>query len=550
MIQRKFLLLIAIFGCALTANAALSSRESERIVELEKLYNEQTGLTKDGDYRKSFEYAYLLYKSNDTELYQKADKIVLSGVSDQIYDSNSPDYGLWAWSRGSKIGDKNVPLFLAHYLLVDLWEEQAKMSFETRAAFNLACKRLVEAAERRYDEEVWAVGRSDVAYSNVFALFVETLTVAAERFSDDRLRRKALTQWTRFYNNFLFHGLDEFLSSEYDNLIFNALQDILDFCSDERQKSEVKEMMDFVYLAESAVVHPTLKLPVVGMARDYRWFQRSGDVRVGFLQNAPQNYVVKEETASINEDRKYPFEVVGRAGAMPFVYKSYQLPNVAMGSMTGWGNYFWQQVHCMASAGIDADHRATMFIPGTYTPINGFTDQKELSTLCVYNRGLTLYHLTQWREDTNDIAGTFLDFGVGISYQFEELANEVGKVVLNAYGYDFYLFPYSIKNGKAEACKMELVHRNSTSSKYHSRKADYNEYVFPSEPEWFGVVVKVVKAGQKVTAPKIKFKEEGNITTVTTSDGHKVRVALTEQGARVHLHEKDINLLPRLSIKY
>ena len=121
--------------------------------------------------------------------------------------------------------------------------------------------------------------------------------------------------------------------------------------------------MDFLYLQQSAVTHPLLKIPVSGIARDYREFTKYNDARVEFLQHDVQGYTPPAKAIEINTNRKYPFEATGRTGALPFVYKTYQTPNAAMGSMSGWGNYYWQQIYCMAAMGKSEKEKATLLFP-------------------------------------------------------------------------------------------------------------------------------------------------------------------------------------------
>lgn len=546
--MRTIVLTLLLIFIATTSHAQPTTDSSKRLNELEQLYNPTTCLI-EGNLGISLEYAALLYQKNTPESVRRAETVLGKVISYQVFDRESPNHGLWGWKANGEIKDKNVPLFHAHYMLVELWEQQDKMSFKTRAAYILSCKRLIEAAERRYDEELWELGRDGIAYSNVFSLYVQTLTVAAERFGSERLQRKALTQWTRFYNYFKFYALPEFLSTTYDDIIFHALADIYRFAVTERMKEEVKEVMDYVYLTEAAVTHPLLKLPVTGISRDYRAFHKSGDVRIDFLQHPLDNYTPPAKAGEILTNRKYPFEARGKAGSNPFLYISYQLPDVAMGSMSGWGNYYWQQIHCMAAAGKNEHERATLFIPGSYTPVNGFTCQRELSALCVYNRLPTMWHLTQWRGDLAEIKKTQCDFGVGISDHFELIAQEEGKTVLRAYGYDFYLFSYQVKDGKVAPCSLSKKHRTETSPRYHRRPAVFDEFVFPEEPAWFGVFVKIVKAGRKVTRPVIRYMAKDGIHSFRTDGGHEVKVTIMEQGNSVQLHSKDVNLMPRFFLK-
>jgi hypothetical protein len=238
------------------------------------------------------------------------------------------------------------------------------------------------------------------------------------------------------------------------------------------------------------------------------------------------------KAVEINKNRKYPFEATGRTGALPFVYKTYQTPHAAMGSMSGWGNYYWQQIYCMASMGKDEKEKATLFIPGSYTPINGFTDQKGLSALCVFNRLPTMWHLTQWKGDLADYRETFGEFGVGFTDKFKQDSQTSERIVLKAYGYDVHIFPFELENGKVNQSSMECRQREKTSPRYHTRPAHFKEYVFNEKADWFGVVVKVVKSGEKVKRPEIFYKQEAGIHTFSTLPLHmsNMRFLLLDMG--------------------
>ena len=198
----------------------------EKFNKLDKLNMLETNMAK-ANIGNALQYTWLLYQKNTPESVSKADKMLDMTLSFQVSDDlESGNYGLWPWSVGSVVKDKNVPLFHAHLMFVKLWDEQGKMSSRTREAFLKACERILVACERRYDEEIFELGREIVAYSNIFALYVQTLTLAAERYDSDRLRRKANIQWRRFYNNFKFYGISEFLSTTYYQVICDAFPDI------------------------------------------------------------------------------------------------------------------------------------------------------------------------------------------------------------------------------------------------------------------------------------------------------------------------------------
>lgn len=539
-----FTLLLCFSTCIVCGQSSLD----EKLHKLDKLNLLETNMAK-ASIGNALQYAYLLFQKNTPESISKADKVLSMTLSFQVSDdSESGNYGLWPWSVGSTIKDKNVPLFQAHLMLVSLWEEQDKMSVHTREGFLKACERILIAAERRYDEEIFELGREVVAYSNVFALYVQTLTVAAERFDSDRLRRKANIQWRRFYNNFKFYGISEFLSTTYYQVIFDALMDIKAFAHEERIAGEAKEMMDFLYLQQSAVTHPLLKLPVSGIARDYREFTKYDDARVGFLQNDVEGYIPPKKAIEINRNRKYPFEATGRTGALPFIYNSYQTPNAAMGSMSGWGNYYWQQIYCMAAMGKNEKEKATLFIPGSYTPVNGFTSQRGLSALCVFNRLPTMWHLTQWKGDLSDYRETFTEFGIGFTDKFKQVSQTPERIVIQAYGYDVHIFPFEMDNGKIKPSSMEFRQRDKTSPRYHTRPAHFNEYVFNEKADWFGVVVKIVESGEKVEKPEISYRMEAAIHTFCTEDSLSVSITQMEQGNSVQIRADEVNLIPRLQI--
>jgi len=470
-------------------------------------------------------------------------------ISSQDDDPESLTYGHWGWrwEGGEKRVDFNSALFRADILFVKLWDQQDKMSPETRANFLKSCERVLEAAKRRWDTEVFDIGRDFAAYSNIFVLYVETLTLAGARFNDVRLQKTAKSQWTRWYNHISFFGIDEFASPGYNGVVFRHLKNIHDFCHDERVQRETREVMDHVYLLQSAITHPVLKLPVSGISRDYRMFLVQADGRSEVLTSSLDGYTPPPSAVEINTGRKYPFEVVGKASIMPFIFKSYQLEDAAMGSMTG-GNCFQQQIHCMAAVGKSENERAVMFLQGSYTPVNGFTDQRGTSALCVYNRLPAYWHLTQWRGDMSVYKDTFGEFGVGISANWREKLHTPDHIVLEAYGYDLHVFPFAVEKDKITGCDLVMKHRTTTSPRYHPRPRIFDEYVFPPEPDWFGAYIALAKVGSDVADPGIAYSNQDGILSFNTKLGHQVRLFIAEKGDTKQLFNVDPVLIPILKI--
>lgn len=516
---------------------------------------EQAGLQKmDDAYARdekavSFEYAWLLYRTDDPSNHRKADISLNKVISLQDDDPESLTYGHWGWrwEGGEKRVDFNSALFRADILFVKLWDHQDKMSPETRVNFLKSCERVLEAAKRRWDTEVFDIGRDFAAYSNIFVLYVETLALAGERFNNTRLKKTARSQWTRWYNHISFFGIDEFASPTYNYVIFSHLKNIHDFCRDERVQRETREVMDHLYLLQSAITHPVLKLPVSGISRDYRMFLVQADARSEVLTSSLDGYTPPPRAVEINTRRNYPFEVVGRASIMPFIFMSYQLEDAAMGSMSG-GSCFQQQIHCMAAVGKSEDERAVMFLQGSYTPVNGFTDQRGTSVLCVYNRLPAYWHLTQWRGDMARYKDTFGEFGVGISANWREKIHTPDHIVLEAYGYDLHIFPFAVEKEMITGCDLVMKHRTTTSLRYHPRPRVFDEYVFPPEPDWFGAHIALAKAGSEIANPGIAYSNQDGVLSFSTNLGHQVRLFIAEKGDTKQLFNVDPSLIPILRI--
>ncbi len=497
----------------------------------------------------SFEYAWLLYRTGLPSDCAKADAVLGQVISLQDSDPESLTFGQWGWIEegGERKADLNAALFKADILFAKLWDHQDKMSTETRAKFLASCKGVTEAAKRRWDTEVFDIGRDFAAYSNIFVLYVETLTLAGERFNDARLKKMAKSQWTRWYNHISFFGIDEFASPTYNHVIFTHLMNIHDFCHDQRIERESREVLDHVYLLQSALTHPMLKLPVSGISRDYRMFLIQGDARSGVLTSPIEGYIPPQKAVEINERRTYPFQVIGKASVMPFIFKSWQLQDAAMGSMTG-GNCFQQQIHCLAAVGKNENERAVVFVQGSNTPINGFTDQDGLSTLCVYNRLPSYWHLTQWRGDPAKYRETFGEFGIGLSPNWREKSRTPAHLVLEAYGYELHIFPFALDNGRIAPCELAVKHRTTTSPRYHPRPRVFDEYVFPEQPDWFGAHIALAKSGAEVSDPGIACANQDGVLSFSTNSGHRVRLFVAEKGDTKQLFNVDPALIPAFRI--
>ena len=489
-----------------------------------------------------------LLKEGTPEGCARAEQILMCIIEDQDKDENSRNYGCWGWVKGGPARDLNMPLFAIPNWMGPLWDLQDRMSEPMKAEFLRTCERLAVAAQRRFDEELFPSNRSDLDYSNAACMVVEAYSFMALRYPENvRYKRMFDSAWTKLYDNYRMNAFGEFMSAHYDDVDFNTLLNAYRNIDDKVTREQIKEVLDEVYVTETAGSHPLLKLPLVGSSRDYRECQTRGDCRSHFIIETPEDYDIPKQAVKFRDKRKYPFEFEGKAGSKTFTFKSYQLEDAGMGSMTGWGNYFWQQIHCIGAAGLNENARATFFIPGTYNPINGFTHQEGMTALCVYNQFPTLWHVTGRKTPVENVKATFDRFGIGISMgEFTEEFNKEGELKLSAYGYDFYFFGFEVNGGYLEPCYLEFTERTQTSRRYHKRKAWFGEYMFPADFDWAGVLVKVVKSGEKVERPEIKFKEKDGVATIEAkSEGLRVDVAKTPMGVYMSLPKENLDLMPR-----
>ena len=541
----KLLILILVNAFLIVNVYSQEQNNNELLAKMAKMYSV-------GEKMDYFSYAWLLYSTNQKSNYNKADTVLNHFISLQDHDPESITYGQWdwKWQDGEKVVDFNVALFTAEKMFVNLWEQQDKMGKGTKENFLASCKQLTEAAVRRWDTEVFDIGRDFVNYSNVFVMYIETLTLAGERFDNNRFRKMAKSQWTRWYNHISYYGVDEFASPGYNRVVFAHLANIHDFSKNERVKREVKEVMDHIYLLQSVLTHPILKVPITGISRDYRNFIEEADARSGVLTGPlPKGYTLPERAVKLNEHRSYPFEVIGKAATNPFIFKSYQVEDAGMGSFTG-GNCYEQQIHCFVAVGKNEHERASAFLQGTYVHVNGFTDQIKNSTLAVYNTLPNYWHTTQWRGDISKYLETFDDFGIGITSDWEEKLNTPDHIIISAYGYDLHIFPFKINNEKLVSDKLIRKHRTNTSpsERYHPRDRVFDEYVFPQESDWFGAYITLVKSGEEVENPGLFYSNNNGIREFRTKLGHKIRLFVTEKNETKQLFNVDPALIPILKI--
>lgn len=515
---------------------SVNTRELARFAEQ---FDPKTGLS-GTVLRYNLHYAALLYERGADADRQRADAIVDRIIQFQDTTADAKTYGQFPFFTDSKLGDQNVALFMAPYYFRELWPHQPRMTPTLAVRFRQSAYRLAEAAERRWDDEVFDIERDYKAYTNVFVMYINTLQLAGKYLRNDRLLRKAQTQWTRWFNHVSYYGIDEFTSPSYSNIDTENLLDIYDEATAPELKRQVKQVLDFLATQQYGISHPLLKLPICGSSRDYRNFQKSGNLEVDLVKGPLRgSYQPPARLAQPYATRQFPYEVTGRATQTPFRYNSYQTANGGMGSMTG-GNYFWQQIHCMVAVGRSQQQREVAFLPGSFTPINGYVRQQANTALCVFSRSAATYHRTQARLADAAVPATFGEFGVGVTNGWQVVVNDASHLVLRAYGQEMHVYPFTLTDGNVMPIQLVYKKRSQISARgYHQRAADFGEYVFPEGVQWVGCWITYIPIGSQVVKPVLTYRTTDGI--IRFQADKTLSVALFQQltGELTELYEQD-----------
>jgi hypothetical protein len=143
---------------------------------------------------------------------------------------------------------------------------------------------------------------------------------------------------------------------------------------------------------------------------------------------------------------------------------------------------------------------------------------------------------------------TFGEFGVGISANWQEKLKTSDHIVLEAFEYDLHIFPFAIQNDRIIPCELRMKQRTTTSPRYHPRPRNFDEYVFPPAPDWFGAYITLVKSNSKVTNPDLAYSNNDGIRSFKTKLGHQIRLFVAEKGDTKQLFNDDPALIPILEI--
>ena len=526
----------------------LSDKELTKLGEFERGYDPATHLVNGAMVGPSLEYARLLLDRRQEGDVGRAAETIETVLALQGTDESAAGFGQFPWQVGGPVGDFNIVLFLMPHLVAAAERGEA-LPAETRQRLETAIRQGAVGAERRWDTEVFDLHRDFVKYTNPFLLYVQALLLAGRHCKDDRLLRKALGQWRRWFIHIAYTGIDEFVSQTYTTVDAEALRRIHERAVDERMRHESGMALDHLMTLLHAVTHPLLKVPICGSARDYRLFLKTSDCQPAGI--GQDDCTAPAEVVREYKHRTFPHLARGRATSIPFHFTSWQMANAGLGSMSG-GNYFWQQIHCMAAAGASATQRAVLFLPGSYTTTGGYVRQAENRALCIFSRLPVSYYSTQAAVLEEQVPAAMRDYGIGVTTGWEIRDDaSIGRWVFSAYGHDVTIDPFMVQGDRIVPAPLNRVHRDTLSQgKFHRTAAELDEYIFPADALWFGCVVSLTQAGAAVPAPAVTFAQDGQHVAFSTGASPEraltVRIFRHPTGELTELYESDWRTWPLL----
>ena len=523
------------------------AREPRLIDELEALYEPDDGFVrweKGGD-RSSHvlaaRYAELLLRRDRPGDRRLAAEILHRIFSLQIVEPGQR-FGEIPF-RGNN--DLNFSCFLIPHFYRIATIHRRTLDDATAVALSDTLRRTIVAIERRWDVELFVVHRDNLRYTNIFLLHVQGLLIGAGFFGDERLRTKAESQWTRWFNHVAYYGIDEFLSNVYLPIDREALVGIYELCSATWMKREVTIALDHVHESMYAVHHPTLRLQTSGISRCKQSALISGEYDEVFTplfwstSYRPPARVIEEYG-----NRRFPHRVGGRATEVPFRFRCYQEVDFGVGSFTG-GHYFPQNVHLIVAVGRDATHREILTVPGRYTFRSCFTAQRDVDALCVFTRHPNSYARTQRRNSDAwlDSLGNEWPAALGMSAGWDVQIEDAGCIRLQAYDKEVTVLPFEIDDGAVKALSPEIK-RSSTQTITRAHEEDLAVLrVFLETTDWYGCAVHIGSSAESHELPDVGYALDG-ATSIFKWGELRIRLFLQPGGEVSEVYDGDWRTAP------
>lgn len=465
----------------------------------------------------------------------------------QVQDESARDYGQLPMRPGSTAGDLNNCVFLIPHMIDILARHVPSLPPSLTQRLDHAARLALVAAQRRWDEEIFDVHRDYKGYTNIFLLYVQALLRGGAYYANPRLLRAAAGQWRRWFNHVSYYGIDEFVSLTYNDVDYGALRGIHAHAANEAMRGEARLVLDHLTTLLHAVTHPRLRLPVCGASRDYRLFLSPGPHEPACTgRSAPDGYAPPPALTEAYRTRRFPYQVRGRATAAPFLFESWQAENAALGSMTG-GNYFWQQIHCLAAVGEDADRREVAFVPGSYSIAGGYVRQRHNRALCLFGRRPNTFLRTQRLTADAQLGQAFGDLGVGATAGWKTEQDASGRLVLSAYDHTVTFDSFVLDGNRARPVVLARTQRaNLSQGRFHNTPVNMTEWVFPGEGQWLGCVVQLGAGVARPAHCPVKAERQGAVWQVQAGTDLVLRLFFQATGEVTELYEADWRTLPLL----
>lgn len=531
--------------------------KAARLAELERRFDSQRCLLRSGTGTQhalaqgTLEYAILLFDRDHPGDAARGVSIVKAMLDEQLH-APSWDAGRFPFHVPEVWRDLNANLFLATDLTDVATRWRHKLPDDLAVRLRGAVIEAAKLATRRWADELFDVHRDFVRYSNIFVLYIHALYVYGSRMELPELLHDAPHQWRRWFNHVSQHGVDEFTSSTYNEVVYHALVDIHALTADDAAvQREVALVLDHLTILQQAVNHPLLRVQAVGVSRDYRRFVQPGAGAFAYLDfEGACGYLPTRTGVDGWRKRVFPYRVAGRAGTQPFLFKSWQVEKACLGTMTG-GHYFWQQLHVMAAVGDSPAARACAFMNADGgNVLQGFTKQEDGRALALFSRTASPYHWYQLRQvEKPDVhvmspeakAGERAQPPtLGLTQGWRVACPEAGYLTATAYGHTLHVRGYSLRGGRVEP--MALVARQVEIE--GGKKLDAWEA--ESDSLWTAFLVELLPEGQQPSAARLEAKVAQDGVTLSEAGGLSVRLHIRPNGELVELHEQDWRTLPLL----
>ncbi|MFW6155136.1 MAG: hypothetical protein ACOC95_07970 [Planctomycetota bacterium] len=468
---------------------------------------------------------------------------IIEEVLAQQYREPGIDEGRFPMLTPSSGADLNGTLFLIDPLVTIAEEHADLLPGDLSQRLDQALRRAVVAVERRWEYEVFDIHRDFTAYSNIFALYVRSLLQLARHFDDDRLRRAGEGQWRRWFIHTSYHGVDEFVSPNYNAIVLNALRAMRAIAPSDAARAEMAMMHAYLLALQFGLHHPRLGLPVSGVSRDYRRFLDPGTG--GVVDPDDDDDTGGRAPAAVLEEyrhRQYPYRASGRAGITPFRFATWQTNRGGLGSMTG-GHYFWQQIHLMAAVGNAPAERAIAYLNGDrMNLLNGWVAQADHRALCLTARTTLSYYHTQLRERPADLPAPRskpVCLGLVGDWAIEQADDE--GIILRAYGHALHVHPFAIDDGRIQPNRWreDVVEIGG-----HSVRALRAE----DHWTWAGCVVDLrPDADGRPQRPDLSVTDDPTRLVLTERGGLRIDLTRLPSGECVETYDRDPRTLPLLT---